>query len=47
VLFVNDDKRTVTVEHAEGQSEILQVGDVFDGSDVMPGFSLPVADFFR
>ncbi|MEA2593812.1 MAG: hypothetical protein QOF01_281 [Thermomicrobiales bacterium] len=47
VLFVNDDKRTVTVVHAEGQSEVLQVGDVFDGGDVMPGFSLPVADFFR
>jgi Uma2 family endonuclease len=47
VLFVNGDRRTVTVEHADGRSEILHEGDVLDGSDVMPGFRLPVAEFFR
>ncbi len=47
VLFVNDERRTVTVEHADGRSEVLHVDDVFDGGDVMPGFRLAVADFFR
>jgi Uma2 family endonuclease len=47
VLFVNDEHRTVTVEHADGRREVLHEGDVFDGGDVMPGFSLPVAEFFR
>lgn len=47
VLFVNDEKRTVTVEHADGRTEVLREGDVFDGGDVMPGFRLPVAEFFR
>jgi hypothetical protein len=44
---VNDEKRTVTVEHADGRREVLREGDVFDGGDVMPGFRLPVAEFFR
>jgi Uma2 family endonuclease len=47
VLFVNDEKRTVTVEHADGRTEVLQEGDVFDGGEVMPGFRLAVVDFFR
>ncbi|HKG27085.1 MAG TPA: Uma2 family endonuclease [Thermomicrobiales bacterium] len=47
VLFVNDEKRTVTVEHADGRTEVLHEGDVFDGGDVMPGFRLPVSEFFR
>jgi Uma2 family endonuclease len=47
VLFVNDEKRSVTVEYADGRSAALREGDVFDGGDVMPGFRLPVAEFFR
>jgi Uma2 family endonuclease len=47
VLFVNDEHRTVTVEHADGRREVLREGDVFDGGDVMPGFRLPVTEFFR
>jgi Uma2 family endonuclease len=47
VLFVNDEKRTVTVEYADGRSEVLREGDVFDGGNVMPGFRLPVTEFFR
>jgi Uma2 family endonuclease len=47
ILFVNDEKRTVTVEHADGRSEVLREGDVFDGGDVMPGFRLPIVEFFR
>jgi Uma2 family endonuclease len=47
VLFINDERRTVTVEHADGRSEVLEEGDVFDGGDVMPGFRLPVMEFFR
>jgi Uma2 family endonuclease len=47
VLFVNDEKRTVTVEHADGRTEVLKEGDVFDGGDVMPGFRVSVNDLFR
>lgn len=47
VLFVNDEKRTVTVEYADGRREVLREGDVFDGGEVMPGFRLPVTEFFR
>jgi hypothetical protein len=47
VLFAQIDGRVLTVEHADGRSEVLREGDVFDGGDVMPGFRLPSADFFR
>jgi Uma2 family endonuclease len=47
VLFLDEMKRTLTVEHADGHTEVLHEGDVFDGGEVMPGFRVPVADLFR
>jgi Uma2 family endonuclease len=47
VLFLNEVKRTLTVEHADGRSEVLHEGDVFDGGEVMPGFRVSVEDLLR
>jgi hypothetical protein len=47
VLFAEMDEKAVTVEYADGRIDVLRVGDTFDGGDVMPGFRLPVSDFFR
>lgn len=47
VLFVNDEKRTVTAHYADGRVIVLTINDVLDGEDIMPGFRLPIADLFR
>jgi len=47
VLFLDEEERTLTVEHADGRTETLHEGDVFDGGDVMPGFRVSVEDLFR
>jgi hypothetical protein len=46
-LFAEMDKQAVTVEYVDGRTDVLRVGDTFDGGDVMPGFRLPVTDFFE
>lgn len=46
VWVVDTNRRTVTV-HAPGTSPSrLAAGDVVGGADVLPGFSMPVADIF-
>lgn len=46
VWVVDTNRRTVTV-HAPGTNPSqLAVGDVLGGTDVLPGFSMPVADIF-
>lgn len=47
VLFVDEVRHTIAVEHLDGRSEVLGRGDFFDGGEVMPGFRVPVSDFFR
>ena len=47
VLFVNEANRTITAAYADGRTEILKEGDIFDGGDLMPGFRIPVTEFFR
>ena len=47
VLVVNPQGRTVTVRFSEGEARILSEGEVLDGADVVPGWTLPVADVFR
>jgi putative restriction endonuclease len=47
VVFAETEARVVAVERGDGRSEVLREGDVFDGGDVMPGFRLAVAEFFR
>ncbi len=37
----------VTVYFPDGTSRILRASDTLDGGEVLPGFSLPVADIFR
>lgn len=40
-------KRSVTVTEHGGDETILTEADVLDGRDVLPGFSLPVAEIMR
>ena len=46
VWFVDPDKRTVEVFTALEQSVVLQENQTLDGGEVLPGFSLPLADLF-
>ena len=46
VLVVNPKRRTVTVHRPGAQPLILRQADTIDGGDVVPGFSLPVAEVF-
>ncbi|MGH2557605.1 MAG: Uma2 family endonuclease [Thermomicrobiales bacterium] len=46
-VIVDAFKRRVSVYRADGASTELGEGDTFDGGDVMPGFRLPVTEFFR
>ena len=38
--------QTVTIYHADGAVEERSIGQTLDGEDVVPGFSLPVAEVF-
>ncbi len=38
--------QTVLVYHSAQPDRILKAGDLLDGEDVVPGFSMPVADLF-
>jgi Uma2 family endonuclease len=46
VWVVNPTTRAVRV-HGEGGDDYLRAGDTLTAPDVLPGFSLPVADIFR
>jgi len=46
VVVVNPRKRTVTVYRSLHQIEVLREQDVLDGSDIVRGWSLPVAAIF-
>jgi Uma2 family endonuclease len=46
VWEVDPDNRVVTVYTSPTQSRLLAVGDVLDGSPVLPGFTLPLAELF-
>jgi Uma2 family endonuclease len=43
---VNPARRTVAVHSPTAPARWLREGDVLDGGDVIPGFSVPVADLF-
>ncbi len=47
VVVVNPRKRTVTVYRSPTAITILTEHDNLDGGDVVPGWSLPVAEIFR
>lgn len=46
VWVVDAPTKTVTVYQGPRQATILGVGDTLQGGDVLPGFTLPVADVF-
>ncbi len=46
VWVVDPRRRTVAVYTPDGMARILRQGDALDGGDVIPGFSMPVADLF-
>jgi Uma2 family endonuclease len=47
VLIANPQGRTVTVRRSEREALILSEGEVIEGGEVVPGWTLPVADVFR
>jgi Uma2 family endonuclease len=47
VVIVNPRGRTVTVRLSEKEARILSEGEVLDGGEVVPGWTLPVVDVFR
>ncbi|MDF3042388.1 MAG: hypothetical protein K0Q71_5094, partial [Thermomicrobiales bacterium] len=46
IWLVDPDALTVTVIAAGQATNVLHVGDILDGGDVLPGFSVPVAEIF-
>ena len=46
VWLISPPDQTVLVYRADRRSHILQVGDSLDGEEVIPGFTLPVAELF-
>jgi Uma2 family endonuclease len=46
VWLVYSRTRTVVVRHADATSVTLQIGDILDGEDVIPGFRLPLSELF-
>ena len=46
VWLVYPRKRIVEVYHANGEIDIFHKGEMLSGEDVLPGFSLLVADIF-
>jgi Uma2 family endonuclease len=47
LVMVYPDRRTIRVYRHGSPPVDLEIGDVFDGGDVLPGFRLPVAEIFR
>lgn len=47
VWIIYPKKRLVEVYTLDDDVEILTIGDSLDGGDVLPGFTLPVADVFE
>jgi Uma2 family endonuclease len=47
VWFIDPDKRTATIYTAPDEMRELTEADSLDGGDVLPGFSLPLAELFR
>ena len=46
VWLVDPSERTVTIIRPDGALKLLEEGDTLDGDDVLPGFSVPVAEIF-
>ena len=46
VVFVRPRTRTVEVHTPDREVQVLEMGDVLDGGEVVPGWQLPVAQIF-
>jgi Uma2 family endonuclease len=46
VLVADTDRETVTAYTPDGRVRVFAVGEDLDGGDVLPGFRVPVAEFF-
>lgn len=46
VWIVYPDQQEVNVLEASGADRLLKAGDTIDAPELLPGFSVPVADFF-
>jgi Uma2 family endonuclease len=46
IWLVDPEKTTITVIASGKSTKVLQAGDTLDGDDVLPGFSVPVAEIF-
>jgi len=46
VWLIAPQARTVTVYRADGSARLLRDQDALDGEDVLPGFSIPLAEVF-
>jgi len=46
VLVADPERRTVTVYRSRSDIRILTAEDTIDGADVVPGWSLPLAELF-
>jgi Uma2 family endonuclease len=46
IWLVDPDKATVTIIAAGQPTRVMKQGDTLDGGDVLPGFSVAVAEIF-
>jgi Uma2 family endonuclease len=46
IWLVDPDKETVTIIAAGQPTRVVKQGDTLDGGDVLPGFTVPVAEIF-
>jgi Uma2 family endonuclease len=47
VLVADTDDETISAHTPDGRVRVYRVGDDLDGGDVLPGFRVPVAEFFK
>ena len=47
IWVVDPQKTTITIIAAGHPTVVLKPGDILEGGDVLPGFSIPVAEIFR
>ena len=47
VIVINAHNKSLMVHHSLMQAQMITIGDTLDGGDVLPGWSIPVADIFK
>jgi Uma2 family endonuclease len=46
IWFVDPERKTVMLFHPDIAPIMLREGDTLEGEDILPGFSIPVAEIF-